>query len=260
MTDKALVNQHAQAFIREVLADQLIQAGFVSRKEQDIQWYRVVNDNVLQAVLFNTQWAALPMLLAVSYSCHPLFIPPEFPKSVHVPNMMRSIEAVNPGRYLFKQNNNMVYSPKAAVTCPNDAYKGADILADILSKLDEVKSIEQCYNMHKAGRLKAAEICKLPPEELFWNISPDFMDEVVYLDDIEMYPYCRKRIISELERYEKAQQVRKLWNVEKAELESLKFLKAAVLEGKRDGHLRVLEERRAESIRQLKRQTRISII
>lgn len=260
MTNKALVNQHAQVFIREVLADQLVQAGFVSRKGQDIQWYRVVDNSVLQAVLFNTQWATLPVLLTVSYSCHPLFIMPEFPKSVHVPNMMRSIEAFNPGRYLFKQNNNMIYSPDAAVTCPNDACKGADILADILFKLNEVKSIEHCYNMHKAGRLKAAEICNLPPEELFWNISPDFMDEVVYLDDTEMYPYCRKRIVSELERYEKAQQIRKLWNVEKAELESLKSLKAAVLEGNRNEHLRVLEERRVESIRQLKRQTGINIV
>ena len=260
MNKKTIANQHAQAYIREVLAEQLIQQGFVSRRGQDIHWYRVVNGEILQAVLFNTQWAALPLLLTISYSCHPLFITPEFPKSVHVSSLLRSIEAFNPGRYIFKQHNNMVYAPDIAVTCPNDKYKGADILADTLSMLNSVSSIEQCYMIHKEHYIKVAEICNLPPEELFWNISPDFMDEVVYLNDVEMYPYCERRIISELNRLGKAQEIRKLHNVEKAELESLEHLKNAVIEGKRDAHLAILAERRLESIRKLKRQTGIELI
>lgn len=254
--DKKILNEHAQNYVHEVMAEQLIREGFISKNGQELQWYRVVNGEILQAVFFYTQWAAMPILMGIAYSCHPLFITPEYPSGVHMRTMMRSLEAVNPGRYIMKQTNNMIFSKSAAVTCPDDPYRGTDILSDIISKLNGIQTIEQCYAAHKQRYITAAKIVKLPPDELFWNISPDFMDEAVYINDQEMYPYCAKRIESELQRYEKAQTVRKLCNAEKADLEALYHLKIAIMEEKREEHLVYLQERQLRNIHQLKRRVK----
>lgn len=252
----AIINEHAQSYIRAVMADHLRQKGYVGKDGKDLQWYRVVNGNVLQTVYFYTRWAALPMFMAIGYGCHPLFIAPEYPKGIHMPTMLRSLEAVNPGRQLAKQNGNSIYAANAAITCPNDSFKGADILQSILDQLDGIRTVEQCYAVHKQRYLKAAELLDLHKEDMFQNISTDFMDEVVFFGDQELYPYCAARIIKELARYEKAQETRKLWNVEKYELNALRHLKVAIIDQNRDEHLAYLQLRQEENIRQLKRKVK----
>lgn len=253
---KRIINEHAQKYVRAVMADQLRQEGFASKNGNDLQWYRVVDGNVLHAVFFSTQWAKLPLFMNIAYSCHPLFITPEYPSGVHMPTMLRSLEAVNPGRPITKLSNNAVYSPAAAVTCPNDAYKGSDILADILSRLNDARTVEQCYEVHKQRFHRAAEHLNKPVEEMYWRFSVDFMDEVVFFDDQELYPYCEDRIKREIERYNKAQSTRKLWNIEKYEIESLSHLKKAVLDHEPAEHLLYLEQKQISNIQQLKRKVK----
>jgi hypothetical protein len=179
--------------------------------------------------------------MGISYTSCPLFIAPEYPKGVYLSSMLRSHEAMNPGRMIAKQTVNAVFAPDAAVICPSDSFQGADILVDILDKLENIKSVEDCYAFHKQEYLTVAELLSVPKENAFNRISADFMDEVVYMDDHELYPYCKKRISSELLRYEKAQAVRKLWKVEIADMESLSRLSEAILENKREAHLQYLQ-------------------
>ena len=75
--------------------------------------------------------------MGIAYGCHPLFIAPEYPNNVYIPSTLRSREALNPGRMIMKQENNAVFMPDAAVTCPNDEFQGSDILLDILEKLEK---------------------------------------------------------------------------------------------------------------------------
>ena len=98
-----------------------------------------------------------------------------------------------------------------------------------------------------------AELVALPKENAFDRISADFMDEVVYMDDQELYPHCEKRITSELQRYERAQNIRKLSKVEIADRESLSRLRGAILENKREDHLGYLQERANQNLRQFQR-------
>ena len=251
-----VLNENAQNYVRAVMADHLRREGYVSKDGMDLQWYRVINGDVLQAVFFYTRWAALPMFMAIGYSCHPLFITPEFPKGIHMPSMLRSLESVNPGKQLVKQNGNSIYAANAAVTCPDDSFKGVDILESILDQLDGIRSVEQCYAIHKQRYLKAAELLNLAQEELYHNISTDFMDEAVFFNDQDLYSYCASRIQNELTRYEKAQETRKLWNIEKYELNALYHLKEAIINQKRDEHLMYLQQRQAENIRLLKRRVK----
>lgn len=254
--DKKLLEEHARIYIREIMAERLCREGFVSRTGEGFHWYRVVNGDVLQAVYFYTRWAALPMFMAIGYGCHPLFIAPEYPKGIHMSSMLRSLEAVNPGKQLAKQNGNTVYAANAAITCPDDAFQGADILQSILDQLNEIRTVEQCYGVHKQRYLKTAELLNLAKEEMYHNLSTDFMDEAVFLGDQELYPYCKAHILKELARYEKVQGTRKLWNVEKYEWNALEHLKEAIIDQKRDEHLAYLQERKEANIRQLKRRVK----
>lgn len=258
---KAILNSHAQNYIRAVMKDQLIKDGYISRNGQDLHWYRIVDGNILQAIYFYSQWAALPMFMGIAYGCHPLFISPEYPAGVHMPSMLRSMEAVNPGRYILKQSGNTLFSPSAMVNCPSDLDKGADILASMLEELNQVRTIEHCYDRHKQHYLDVAQATNISVKDAFCRcMAPDFMDEAVFVNDFEIYPYCMSRIESELHRYETAQQKRKLWNVEKADFEALHHLKTAIIDGDRDAHLSYLQTRKDTITAQLKRRVKGLIV
>ena len=258
-----LLNTHAKNYIRAVMANLLHREGFVSSGEKDLHWYRVVNGSVLQTVYFYTHWKALPIFMSIAYGCHPLFIPPEYPSGIHKGSMLRSFEVMNPGKVIGKKGENIsnsIFAPDACVSCPDDSYRGCDILTSILEKLNAIQTIEQCYTEHKHRYIHVAELLKLPPDETFCRISVDFMDEVAYMADEELYPYCISRINGELERYAKAQETRNLWKIEKYELSALTHLRTAIIDQRRKEYLTYLQERQSQSIRQLKRKVKDIII
>lgn len=248
---KQLLNDHASRYIHEVMSDQLISRGYVSRNNEGLHWYRIINGNLLQAIYFYSQWATMPILMGIGYGCHPLFIAPEYPRGIHIGSMMRSSEALNPGRMIMKQGNKGCYSNEIAVSCPDDPYHGADILTDILLRMDQIQNIEECYRTHKQARIRVMQQLGLPETDAFRNISTDFMDEVVYFNDRELFPACTSRITSELERYERAQTVRKLRKVEKADIDALMRLKTAIIDSNRETYIQYLQEQHQKNLSQL---------
>ena len=127
------------------------------------------------------------------------------------------------------------------------------------AKLENIKSVEACYANHKQEYLTIAECLSIPRENAFRMISTDFMDEVVYVNDQELYPYCEARITTEIQRYEKAQAVRKLWNVEKVDAERLAHLNSAIIEHKRVEHMRYLQERMNMNARQFSKKLKLAL-
>ena len=81
---RTVVFEHVQRFVREVYADRLRQAGFSSYRNEDIHWYKLVNNDVIHAVYFVTDYMSFPVNLEIRYGCHPLFIPPVFQRSSFV--------------------------------------------------------------------------------------------------------------------------------------------------------------------------------
>ena len=59
--------EHTQRYIQEVMTHQLQQAGFVSRKGEGINWYRIVNEEVIQTVCFRTSKKYVPVWLEIGY-------------------------------------------------------------------------------------------------------------------------------------------------------------------------------------------------
>ena len=258
----ALLDAHAQNYIHTVMSEQLHRGGYANKGGKVFHWYRVVDDAVLQTVYFYTQWKAMPIFMSIGYGCHPLFIPPEYPSGIQV-SMQRSYEVVNPGRVIGKRGQNIsnsIFSPEAAVMCPNDQFRGADILTSVLELQNGIRSIEQCYAMHKQRHIDAAEQLRLPSQETFRRVSVDFMTEAAYFNDTELFPVFIPRINSEIDRYTKAQASRSLWNIEKYELQAYLQLKKAVIEQQREDFLAYLQERQTNNTIMLKRKVKDIIL
>ena len=80
-------------------------------------------------------------------------------------------------------------------------------------------------------------------EELLVRLlSPEMMDEIVFLEKSNMYPYCAEAIRSKLNYYEKWEARRNFTEVEAYEFAELKRLKLAIIEGQRENHLSYLAE------------------
>jgi len=248
---RLILNDHASRYIRAVMSEQLQNRGYVSKNEEHLHWYRLVDGDILQAVYFYSQWAAMPILMGIGYGCHPLFIAPEYPAGIHMGSMRRSREALNPGRMLMKQQNRAHFATDTAVTCPDDAFCGAYILEDILTRLDHVHNMEENYQMHKQTHVEIIRLLEMPEENTFQNMSADFMNEVVFMDDRELYPHCIERIERELQRYDRAQKVRKLVKAEVADMEMMVRLKSAIAGGEREQHLAYLYELQQSNMKKL---------
>lgn len=88
---------HAQVYIREVMSDLLRSEGFISRDGDDIQWYRVINNEIVQSVFFYTTGLHLPVELKIGFAAHPLYIRPFFYKGVLIsgPDGYEDYERIN---------------------------------------------------------------------------------------------------------------------------------------------------------------------
>lgn len=204
--------EHTQRFVREVMADRLRQEGFSSYKGQDIHWYRLVDDVVVQTVYFVTRHTSLPAFMDVCYGCHPLFIPAVFQKSPYMHAMpgYEQMSDVIPefitgrthiserGTQLYGMINRPYREPDILIMCPHDKHYGIDTLEEILLTMSQVRTPEACYALHKQRRMSEIE------NDSFWTMSTYFVDEVLYWKDTSLYAYCQSYISTWLKMFETA--------------------------------------------------------
>jgi hypothetical protein len=200
-----------QRYIREVFADRLRQEGFASYKNQDIHWYRLVNNEVVQAVYFVTRHTTLHAFVEICYGCHPLFIPPVFQKSPYMYNLpgYEQMNDVIPetslgsapygfeGLRLHGMYNRPYRTPDVLIMCPKDKNNGLDILEKLFPVLDKTNTPLACYEMHKKRRTMEIE------NGSFLTMSTYFIDEVLFWEDRELYPFCKEYVINMIAYYEK---------------------------------------------------------
>lgn len=189
---------HMQKYTREVFAERLRKAGFSSYKGQDVHWFRLVNNEVIQAVYFVAFDAAPGTFAEILYGCHPLFVSPVFQKSPLIRGLPDGVQICNcipeavPGStyqgverfLLYNLDNNRPYHvPDSLIMCCPDLNYGLDVLEKLLSFLNRITTSRECYEYHKELRLRL-----FPPE--FSVQSTYFVDEVLYWNDEEMYSDC----------------------------------------------------------------------
>ena len=152
MSKSSVLLEHVQRYIRSTVAEKLREQGFISKGNDDIHWYRVINGNVIHAIYFYTEYNYLPVVLEIGYGGHPLFITPQFPAGPYLRNKPGN-EVLYPRYVLMAQHNNMCYSEDILVTCPKDESVIDGILSKVLDTLDAVVTPRDCYDLHKALQL-----------------------------------------------------------------------------------------------------------
>lgn len=246
---KSELFEHEQRYLQEIFAERLRQEGFLSYKRENIHWYRLVNNQVVQAIYFVTRHVALPASMTIGCGCHPLFIPPVFQKS---PYMYAA-----PGyeqvylRYPIVESINTVYRvPDVLVKCPADEYKVCNILDGVLSVLDSVQTPFACYETHKEWRKGQIE------NGTWYTMSPFFADEVIYWEDKSLYPFCKEFIEGYISILDDVKQSGGfLLKSDYEELARFITLKEVFDENRRHEYLQTLCEREKETLRMLEKYT-----
>lgn len=254
----AILFDHVQRFVREVYADRLKQAGFTSYQNEDIHWYRLVDDQVVQAVYFIVNSIALPAMLEIRYGSHPLFIPPIFQHSPYMrgepgnEQMYTAISEIVPGsmpRGIQRSQihgliNGIYRTPDVLVHCPADMHTTHVILEKVLSVLNTMHTPEDCYQTHKNWRRGQIE------SGSWLDVTPYFVEEVLYWEDSSLYAFCLEYIDGKISWLEGAKNIRK---ADKEELAQLRALKDVLLYGTRDQYMQVLRNREIRHRRMLDR-------
>lgn len=247
--DKGILFAHAQCYIREVMADRLRSEGFVSGDGEDIHWFRIIGGNVMHAIYFISD-ISFPPFLCMRYCCTPLFIPPISTKSIFQKNMP-GYEQYGWDKQLSKNHNRIYREPDVMVHCPDDEYQGRDLLEEVLQVLTSVRTPEDCYRLHKQWHEKAIQ------NRALLNLSPHFVEEVLYWDDRELYPACTDYVRMMERVLRNPRNGKPLSKSNQKLLDHILALKVALLENGRDIYLTQLIERERATENWLEKHTPI---
>jgi len=254
--------EHMQRYTREVFAECLRKEGFSSYKGQDIHWYRIMNNEVIQAIYFVARDSAPCTFAEIMYGCHPLFVPPVLQKSplmnrmpdyLQISNLVPANTTDGVERFLlYSQYNNQPYRvPDALIMCSPDQNNGLNVLEKLLTILNRTTTAPQCYELHK---------------ELSWKLSTSdfrirssyFVDEVLYWEDKKLYSFCEEFVKSEAQHLEYAikNEIR-LPKTYRQSWEQGKVLKQVFENSSFEEYLHNLQERAQQNLRSVKRNTGI---
>lgn len=264
MSNKEVLFLHAQTYIREVMADRLRAEGFVSYKGHDIHWYRLVNNEVVQAIYFVTRHTALHSSFEICYGCHPLYIPPVFQKSPYMYGMPCSEQMGDmvperiPGSTPYGVERLFIYGlinrpyrvPDALIMCPKDKNNGLDILELVLPVMDTLNTPITCYEHHKW--LREGQIER---KDLSWFTYPSyFVDEVLFWDDKALYEVCQKYLKSMMNMlaYHQKNGI-KIEKILQAELQKCVRQDEVFRTGNRQEYLETFHEREQQTLRMLRK-------
>lgn len=260
--NKTVINAHTKQYVQQVFERRLREEGFVCPDDKLLCWYRIKNQEVVNSLIFCSAWTQLPLFLDIGYESAPLFTEP-----VYIPNVNFN-ETVHfrhdcfqrTGNFeagSFKNANLIPYSPDIQIYAPGHAGRGIYTFDEILLPFfEQTATIEACYCAHKQFHLD--HDTRLGGR-LFGDASREFIDEAVYLDDAEVYPYCTDRIDNAIMLYTELTQ-RKPKDQKLPEiLNHWEQLKVAIGDGGRKEYLDVLNSRKERNIAKLSKRLGVTI-
>lgn len=248
---KGIINKHVSNYVQSVFANKLCLEGFSNYKEQNISWFRIKNDELINSIIFNTSWTKFPVILDACCGVYPLF------SDVYL-TCQAFDDYLNGFDFeCFKRENIceldaslMIFSEDAKVLCNEQLGYGVHTLDNIiLPRMNSINSVSDCYQFHKQWRIKVAA---KEPEYMYYNLSSTFIDEAIYLDDEELYPHCIRRVNEMIKICSK-------WAIESPKnqkyvrlLEEYRLRQHALLDGARNEYLEILEQRKQKNMSMLK--------
>lgn len=251
------INIYARNYIQDIFETRLCEEGFVCPDDKYLCWYRVKGHEVLHTLIFCSSWSQTPLMMNIGYEAVPFFVDPMYTKNVHFPanshirhDCFRRTAILEAGA--FRGANLMPYREDVPVLAPGHGSRGLYTFDEmILPLLNETVSVEACYLMHKQYHLDHDTRFG---GTLFADASREFIDEAVYLDDTEIYSYCRKRIENALKMYRGLVWRKPRDQMLKDILHHWEQLHAALFDDAREAYVRTLEARKNRNIQHLREQ------
>lgn len=257
---KQLIDGHAKNYIRDVFAERLLDESFHNLEGRDICWYRI-NGEIINIISFFSNWDNLPLILKIGYGIHPLFAEPFFTKSVYLKNQPVSFEHFSTQTILEncppKKVSYFPYSNNAQVYAPSCNGKGLFTFDGILLPLmNNIRTVEDSYLLHKQ---KYLNISNDNMDVKFSSISKTFIDEAIYVNDVDVFPYCRKKVEKCISIYKEYCQTNPSKKEFKDSLEHYEQQKLALFDGRREEYLTLLAYRKEKNINIMRKKYKINI-
>jgi len=242
--------KHLQRYAKSVFSEKLRQRGFVSYKNEDLSWYKVVNGEILMTVYIFTAWPIIPIIPYIGFGIHPLFVEAPIPQKVSIrgisnDEVMTTVTLGSPVK---------VFDENTLVQCPISKGHGAEKLEnEIFPIFDSIGSIEDIYRFYKNRYFSYKQYWNERGMEYDINVSGAFIDMAIYLGDTQMYPLCQRKIELMNQR-----DLSSYWTKRDMERNQLRYY--AIADGQRTMYLEKLEKRKEMNLRTIERKLGIRIM
>lgn len=240
---KAEIKEQLQECARQCYQPILLQAGFRSYQNDDLNWYKL-EGRIVKHVHLCSFSLNYPVDLELYYGAHPVFINCPIPPDVISRDyqLKYSDEAM---RQYFFPGGRKLWSRESGMNVPNMERSGAEHLTkSILPAFDRITNEAEAYQWHKkekrmreARSMRADTNFRYTPEQRAWGISPDLVDEAILAGEEALYSLC---LISAKQRLElAADEPKNPWNPK----ERLRLQIAAIEDGALDEFREGLQKR-----------------
>lgn len=252
--NKTIINIHAKRYIQAVFEARLRDEGFHCPDDKLLCWYRIRGSDMFDTVIFRSAWTNLPLSMDILYEVSPLFFAPlrtqnvNYNDSTHIRfDCLRHFSNLEKGP--ISEANMAPFSPDVLVYAPKHGGRGIYAFNEvILPAIDAIHTINESYQIHKEVQYRS------PNKSCwFWNASREYVAEAIYVNDTEVYPYCRKRIERALSMYRDLAWMRPSNREISIILEDWELLRTALFEDGRMEFLDILEQRKIRTKRLLKK-------
>lgn len=250
--NKLLLKIHTKRYVEAVFERRLREEGFVCPDDQYLCWYRFFGEEIVHSITFFTLWSYMPIHLLVGYGAHPLFVEPVFTTRVNFADrpfggeVLREDVIREKGPLSYLQ-----YSEDIQVDAPRNGGKGIYTFDEIiLPQIEGMETVESCYQRHKQFRLDRDGGNE---KESFTHFSGITIDEAIYVDDPQVYAYGISRVEEQVGSFKRSLQKYPQDKAIQQGLQKWELRRSVLLDGGREGYLKVLEERRKRNVAYLKK-------
>lgn len=245
MFNKLAGRPDAKAYIDKYFAKKLQSEGFVCPDNKSLCWYRIQNNSIINSVIFFFMFSSAPWVMLMGYNFHPLFQMPPNTKNALYPDRPLVEETLEEVPLFDVQSagigGSLPIFTNLPVISPPDGGDGIYMLEHmILPRMERATSIETCYQLHKNRRLEQPDEHSA---DKFRTIGSIFIDEAIYMNDTEVFPYCADRIDNIIEWLEETCTKKPFSKATRLLLEEWRWRKAALTENRREEYLQRLNER-----------------
>ena len=250
--DKAIRNMHARRYVEAVFATRLRDEGFMCPDDRLLCWYRVINHEIIQYLYFYTIHQDYPLQIQIGTGCHFLFTKPVWITDVYFPGRPLAMGLLQDYVIFERSKERAIKLPlEIRVDMPTTGGRGIYTFDEvILPHMQAIETPDQCYQMHR----QALTNYEVSPVTLFQApMCSAFIDEVIYMQDTQVYSSCVERVERDIVFFEDLLQRKPDKQEYQKHLQTAKSQKLALVDGQRDIYLQLLDKQRANTVKWLHR-------